>query len=270
MEEFEHVMECLRDVLRKEKMLQVSEEQVLEELEKTKGLDGEKVNHTYQYHPLRSVDTVVSFFVNKFTKGKHQTEDEPPYEIPMDSYQTPDELEDSEEDIEDTADTMFEPSQDFLRSLCVVYPDIDPQYLDQICQRFGNSPEDIQTFLDENSAMIPARRQMQSVQFRMLQSQHNPHTEELWQCPDCRAWQIIERGTFTSQEKEVACKEVVSCGKFCAKCNRRSHQPFACRNKSVRAIQEEDEVDIFKRLTGSNIRILCTLQPDSSFTFNKV
>ena len=48
MEEFEHVMECLRDVLRKEKMLQVSEEQVLEELEKTKGLDGEKVNHTYQ------------------------------------------------------------------------------------------------------------------------------------------------------------------------------------------------------------------------------
>ena len=255
MEEFEHVMECLRDVLRKEKMLQVSEEQVLEELEKTKGLDGEKVNHTYQYHPLRSVDTVVSFFVNKFTKGKHQTEDE---------------LEDSEEDIEDTAGTMFEPSQDFLRSLCVVYPDIDRQYLDQICQRFGNSPEDIQTFLDENSAMIPARRQVQSVQFRMLQSQHNPHTEELWQCPDCRAWQIIERGTFTSQEKEVACKEVVSCGKFCAKCNRRSHQPFACRNKSVRAIQEEDEVDIFKRLTGSNIRILCTLQPDSSFTFNKV
>ena len=263
-------MECLRDVLRKEKMLQVSEEQVLEELEKTKGLDGEKVNHTYQYHPLRSVDTVVSFFVNKFTKGKHQTEDEPPLEIPKDSYQTPDELEDSEEDIEDTADTMFEPSQDFLRSLCVVYPDIDPQYLDQICQRFGNSPEDIQTFLDENSAMIPARRQVQSVQFRMLQSQHNPHTEELWQCPDCRAWQIIERGTFTSLEKEVTCKEVVSCGKFCARCNKRSHQPFACRNKSVRAIQEEDEVDIFKRLTGSNNRILCTLQPDSSFTFNKV
>ena len=261
MEEFEHVMECLRDVLRKEKMLQVSEEQVLEELEKTKGLDGEKVNHTYQYHPLRSVDTVVSFFVNKFTKGKHQTEDEPPYEIPMDSYQTPDELEDSEEDIEDTADTMFEPSQDFLRSLCVVYPDIDRQYLDQICQRFGNSPEDIQTFLDENSAMIPARRQVQSVQFRMLQSQHNPHTEELWQCPDCRAWQIIERSTFTSLEKEVACKEVVSCGKFCARCNKRSHQPFACRNKSVRAIQEEDEVDIFKRLTGSNNQYFVPYNP---------
>ena len=82
----------------------------------------------------------------------------------------------------------------------------------------------------------------------MLKSQYNPHTEKMWQCPECRAWQILQ---LNRAEEKVQCNEIVSCGQFCIKCNKKSHEPFSCRKMSVRAIQEENEVDIFKRLTGN-------------------
>ena len=106
----------------------------------------------------------------------------------------------------------------------------------------------VQSFLEENSHTIPARRTVQCVQFNMLKSQYNPHTEKMWQCPECRAWQILQ---LNRAEEKVQCNEIVSCGQFCIKCNKKSHEPFSCRKMSVRAIQEENEVDIFKRLTGS-------------------
>ena len=61
-------------------------------------------------------------------------------------------------------------------------------------------------------------------------------------------WQILQ---LNRAEEKVQCNEIVSCGQFCIKCNKKSHEPFSCRKMSVRAIQEENEVDIFKRLTGN-------------------
>ena len=191
---------------------------------------------------------MVRFFVNKFYKRKNIEE------APL----TPDEgVEEDEEDGEDPEDSfdhevesavVLPPSQELLRSLGVVYPDIDPEYLNQTCQRFSNRPEEIQSWLEANLHQIPARRTVQSVQFNVLRLKCNPQTEKMWQCPDCRSWQIIEvRGT----KDTILCQEIVSCGEFCMKCNKKSHPPFQCRIRSERSLQEENEVDIFKRLTGN-------------------
>ena len=99
-EEVEQVMETLRDVLTRDKMLQISKQEVLEELEKFRE-QGQRqdINHTFQYHPLCSVDSTVRFFVNKFHKRKlEEGEESPP---------TPDEgVEDDGED--DYYDSVLE------------------------------------------------------------------------------------------------------------------------------------------------------------------
>ena len=172
-----------------DKIKEVSMMDIKLELLRTKSEMGmeETINHTFQFHPIRSVDTVVRVFVNKFYKRK-TIEDSP---------LTPDEGveedEDGQEDLENTFDDVVEsalvlpPSQAMLRALSVVYPDIDPEYLNQTCQRFYNRPEDIQTFLEANLHLIPARRQVQSVQFNVLRAGSDPQSEKMWQCPDCRS-----------------------------------------------------------------------------------
>ena len=175
---------------------------------------------------------------------------------------TPDEgVEEDEDGQEDMLDDSFEQdqqvegavvlpaSQDFLRSLSVVYPDIDPEYLKQTCHRFYNQPEEIQNFLETNLHLIPSRRTVQSVQFNVLRAGRNPVTEKMWQCPGCRSWQIIE---LMRALDTIVCNEIISCGEFCMKCNKKSHAPFKCRIRSERSLQEENEVDIFKRLTGNS------------------
>ena len=236
-------------------MKAVSKMDIRHELIRTKSELGHKetVSHTFQFHPIRSVDTVVRFFVDKFYKRKNIEE----------SPLTPDEgveegLEEDEESQEDLdPDDSFDqevesavvlpPSEEFLRSLSVVYPDIDPEYLNQTCCRFHNQPGVVQDFLETNLHLIPSRRTVQSVQFNVLRAGSDPRTEKMWQCPDCRSWQIIE---VKRSLDTIVCKEIISCGEFCMKCNKRSHAPFKCRIRSERSLQEENEVDIFKRLTG--------------------
>ena len=104
-----------------------------------------------------------------------------------------------------------------------------------------------QKFLEENLDIIPTRRTVQMVQFNVLQASFNPRTEKMWQCPGCRSWQIIE---LKRSQDTIVCKEIISCGEFCMKCNKRSHAPFNCRQRSERAVLAENEVDIFKKLTG--------------------
>ena len=147
----------------------------------------EQVSHTFQFHPIRSVDSVVRFYVNKFYKGKNMEDS------PMTPDEGVEEDEDGQDDLENTFDDVVEsalvlpPSQAMLRALSVVYPDIDPEYLNQTCQRFYNRPEDIQTFLEANLHLIPARRQVQSVQFNVLRAGSDPQSEKMWQCPDYRS-----------------------------------------------------------------------------------
>ena len=141
------------------------------ELLRTKSEMGmeETINHTFQFHPIRSVDTVVRVFVNKFYKRK--TIEVSPLTADVGAEEA----------------LVVPPSQAMLRALSVVYPDIDPEYLNQTCQRFYNRPEDIQTFLEANLHLIPARRQVQSVQFNVLRAGSDPQSEKMWQCPDCRS-----------------------------------------------------------------------------------
>ena len=129
----------------------------------------ETINDTCQFHPVRSVATVVQFFVNKFYKRK--TIEVSPLTADVGAEEA----------------LVVPPSQAMLRALSVVYPDIDPEYLNQTCQRFYNRPEDIQTFLEANLHLIPARRQVQSVQFNVLRAGSDPQSEKMWQCPDCRS-----------------------------------------------------------------------------------
>ena len=124
------------------------------------GMD-ETINDTFQFHPIRSVATVFQSFVNKFYKLTADVVAEETLVVP--------------------------PSQAMLRALSVVYPNVDPEYLNQTCQRFYNRPEDIQTFLEANLHLIPARRQVQSVQFNVLRAGSDPQSEKMWQCPDCRS-----------------------------------------------------------------------------------
>ena len=121
----------------------------------------ETINDTCQFHPIRSVATVFQSFVNKFYKLTADVVAEETLVVP--------------------------PSQAMLRALSVVYPNVDPEYLNQTCQRFYNRPEDIQTFLEANLHLIPARRQVQSVQFNVLRAGSDPQSEKMWQCPDCRS-----------------------------------------------------------------------------------
>ena len=44
------------------------------------------------------------------------------------------------------------------------------------------------------------------------------------------------------------CSEVVSCGEFCMKCNKKVHTPFQCRQKCPRIDNIENEMNIFKKL----------------------
>jgi len=275
-EELEQVIESLKDALTKEKMNQISDSDILEELERfqaEKGEEMEAISHTFQFHPLRSVNSVVRFFVNKFYKRKEDPDQSKEEESDSCEPSLDEGVEEDEEymeyDVYDSA-VVLPPSKEFLRSLCLVYPDIDPQYLNQTCERFYNRPEEIQTFLEENGNSIPARRTVQRVQFNMLQGQVNPRTEKLWQCPECRAWQIVD---LNRKEDTLACNEIVSCGEFCIKCNKRSHHPFTCRKMSVRALQEENEVDIFKRISATadeirgNVRIF-NMQPKNDVNYS--
>lgn len=253
-DDVEQVYETLSDVLTREKIKEVTKMDIRRELIITKSEPGHKeaVNHTFQFHPISSVDTVVRFFVNKFYKRKNI--ENPP--LTPDEEVKEDEDEEGQEDLD--ADDSFDqevdsavvlpPSQDFLRSLSVVYPDIDPEYLNQTCHRFYNEPGEIQDFLETNLHLIPPRRTVQSVQFNVLRAGSNPGTEKMWQCPDCRSWQIIE---VKRSLDTIVCKEIISCGEFCMKCNKKSHAPFNCRIRSERSLQEENEMDIFKRLTAS-------------------
>ena len=59
-DEIEQVMETLMDVLTRDKMDQITKREVVEELERSLLLQKQEINHTFQYHPIFSVDSTVS------------------------------------------------------------------------------------------------------------------------------------------------------------------------------------------------------------------
>ena len=75
-EETDQAIDALRDVLTpdKWKQLMVGRWEVRQKLkefrEEELDLEEQVIDHTFQYHPLRSVNLTVKYFVNKFYKKK--------------------------------------------------------------------------------------------------------------------------------------------------------------------------------------------------------
>ena len=139
---------------------------------------------------------------------------------------------------------------DLVRTLAVLYPDIEAEYLHQTCLRFNNRPAEIQTFLEENLPGLPARSARPPERLKMAEA------ERLWQCPGCRSWQIIQ---LQPGQTVISCSEVSSCGQFCWECHSPSHAPFNCRNSqklTASTVQHTEEAGVFKRLSGENAMII--------------
>ena len=160
---------------------------------------------------------------------------------------------------------------DMIRSLSHIYPDIDLVYLKQIIDRFYGNAEEIQKFLETNIENIPDKKTIQAVQFRLLSFQADPRKERPWQCPSCRSWRMIQIPASVRVQKNTRvnnmmvdtdkidpnkawdeeCQELVSCGRFCVHCGKKSHGPFRCRQSGAgRLLQAEHEVDLFRPLPG--------------------
>ena len=137
-------------------------------------------------------------------------------------------------------DNEEEERQDaLLISLIRVYPDIDPMFLKPICARLHFDVHQIEDWIEANIDKIPEKRQVQAINRFALESTCGIN-EQIWKCPSCETWQIVKK-TLTV----VKCSEVVSCGEFCMKCNKRDHNPFKCRKKCPRIDKTENEINIF-------------------------
>ena len=134
-------------------------------------------------------------------------------------------------------------SPDLLRSLTVIYPDVEPGFLHQTCLRFHSRPAEIQTFLEEaeSQSSLPARSTRRVLD---LEAACSPDCEKVWRCPGCDSWQIIK----LRPGQEISC----SCGQFCSSCDSPSHKPFACRSsQKLTPVEDTEEVGVFRRLTGN-------------------
>jgi len=241
-----HVKQVLNDVLPEKRLTLVGEDKIrtlVYSLYKDEDVSNYvDSSYNYLYYPIIIVDMAVKKIVAGFKSQKTVTS-----EANLDSSN---ELEDDSGDDENYVRKIM-PSilcnRETLVPLCKLYPDIDPAYLRQIIERFDSDPEKIQQFLESNLDIIPERRTIQAVQYRLLSSSCNLPREKPWQCPQCRSWQIIS--TIDAKLTDVDCKELVSCGSFCVLCNKSSHHPFKCRKTNERMLRTENEIDIFKKLT---------------------
>lgn len=148
--------------------------------------------------------------------------------------------------LESGGETEKPSDRDLLRTLAVMYPDIEAEYLHQTCLRFKNRPADIQTFLEENLPDLPASSAGPPERLKVAEA------ERPWQCPDCRSWQIFQ---LQPGQTVISCSQISSCGQFCWECNSTSHAPFNCRNSqklTTSTVQEPEDAGVFKRLSGEN------------------
>eukprot|EP00092_Neocalanus_flemingeri_P002235 GFUD01002380.1.p1 GENE.GFUD01002380.1~~GFUD01002380.1.p1 ORF type:complete len:597 (-),score=140.23 GFUD01002380.1:94-1884(-) len=233
------VMSVLSDVLGENRFSKIDINDVLKELSEVEGED--EFDYTGSYHPYKRIDSVVKHFVSKYKKRKHNEEKEKEFEK---SKNAEEEVDSDSEMI--NAEIMIEVSDkqitSLLTSLITVYPDVDPKLLQQICNRFHHDATKIQDWLETNIDSIPEKRQVQAINRFALESTCKSE-EQIWKCPICEMWQIIDKKVAIAK-----CTEAVSCGEFCIKCNRKAHSPFKCRQKCQRIDKMENEMDIFKKL----------------------
>jgi len=229
-DDLELVMGVLVDVLGS-RISNINKDDVIKKLSETEEDESDEFDYSGSYHPYKRINQVAEHFISLHKKRK-QTDC-------INDYGSIDNLNVNAELISPEEEKR---EDDLLASLVTVYPDIDPKFLKQICSRLNNEPGKIQEWIEENIEQIPEKRQVQAINRFALESTCRSH-EDIWKCPSCEMWQIIEKNKLL-----VKCKEVISCGEFCMKCNRKDHSPFQCRQKCARIDNLENEFNIFKKL----------------------
>jgi hypothetical protein len=262
-DDLELVMGVLIDVLGS-KFDKIDKNDVIAQLSLVEVDENDELDYSGSYHPYRKINIVVEHFVSMHKKRKYpessnldceksKTED-------VDNISVNAEIIATDNDEEERKDAL-------LISLIRVYPDIDPKFLKQICARLHFDAHQIEDWIEANIDKIPEKKQVQAINRFALESTCRSH-EQIWKCPSCETWQIVKK-TLTV----VKCSEVVSCGEFCMKCNKRDHNPFQCRKKCPRIDNTENEINIFKKLRtipdeDKNYAKIFILKPQNNLNFS--
>ena len=179
------VKESLSDILPRKKLHLVENEMInarVTNLYFSQSVVDPGPSYSYEYFPVIVVDLAVKSIVEELIDNNNDHDVEDPETI-VDLFED----NDSEAAVSSSTTTVRE----LLRSLSLLYPDVDLSYLKQVIEKHDGAAEDVQQFLENNMDSIPERRTIQAVQFRLLSTSCTEH-ERLWQCPGCGSWKIIE------------------------------------------------------------------------------
>ena len=178
------VKESLSDILPRRKLHLVEDEMInarVTHLYFSQAVVDPGQSYSYEYFPVIVVDLAVKSIVEELIdNNNHEVEDQ---ETIVDLVE--------ENDREATFSSSTTTVRELLRSLSLLYPDVDMSYLNQVIEKHDGVAENVQQFLENNMETIPERRTIQAVQFRLLSTSCTEH-ERLWRCPGCGSWKIIE------------------------------------------------------------------------------
>ena len=179
------VKESLSDILPRRKLHLVEDEMInarVTNLYFSQAVVDPGPSYRYEYFPVIVVDLAVKSIVEELidNNNNHEVEDQ---ETIVDLVE--------ENDREATFSSSTTTVRELLRSLSLLYPDVDMSYLNQVIEKHDGVAENVQQFLENNMETIPERRTIQAVQFRLLSTSCTEH-ERLWRCPGCGSWKIIE------------------------------------------------------------------------------
>jgi len=262
----ELVVCILKDVLGEMKAAQVERDEIAKELvrfDMMKDDEDDEIDYNGIFHPNKMINEIVKTFVGRYKK-KRRVETM----LEQDDPQHPNaEVVDSNSSSAVKAITI--PSvEKVLVSLVNIYPDVDQMFLRQVCVKLHFDATKIQDWLEKNISTIPERRQVQAIHRACLESSCGAD-EELWSCPGCNAWHLVQRNS----SGVFSCKEIVSCGEFCSQCDRKEHSPFPCRPRIGRVNRAYNGVDIFEKLKTKpdeekGFAKIFVLDPDNNLDFS--
>ena len=176
------VKESLSDILPRRKLHLVEDEMInarVTHLYFSQAVVDPGPSYRYEYFPVIVVDLAVKSIVEELidNNNNHEVEDQ---ETIVDLVEE-----------NDSEAAVYRERELLLRSLSLLYPDVDMSYLNQVIEKHDGVAENVQQFLENNMETIPERRTIQAVQFRLLSTSCTEH-ERLWRCPGCGSWKIIE------------------------------------------------------------------------------
>jgi len=148
-------------------------------------------------------------------------------------------------------------NNEYLKSLIILYPDVDRQAIKRQVEFYGSNWKDLQSWMIANVEKQHERKRILAISSLQLTDQTKIQTDPLhpWrkkpsdkvksQCPECESWKIVKKGETVAECEEVACGI-----NYCLLCNKKDHRPFECRKNDeiYRNRAAKDTNNIFKPL----------------------